>query len=98
MASLFSSRPICRTAANTLDFLECVIEGMPFLVQQVQTDRGREIFAMKVQEKLKQYKFRPNKLASPHLNSKVERSQQTDRPEFYATVDLTTDNLDQLLA
>ena len=37
-------------------------------------------------------------LGSPHLNGKVERSQQTDRTEFYATVDLTDDNLDLLLA
>lgn len=89
-----------RTAANTLDFLDCVIEEMPFPVQRIQTDRGREFFAVKVQERLKQYsiKFRPNKPGSPHLNGKVERSHQTDRAEFYATVDLTTDNLDQLLA
>ena len=89
-----------RTAANTLDFLDCVIEEMPFPVQRTQTDRGREFFAVKVQERLKQYsiKFRPNKPGSPHLNGKVERSHQTDRAEFYATVDLTTDNLDLLLA
>ena len=89
-----------RTAANTLDFLDCVIEEMPFPVQRVQTDRGREFFAVKVQERLKQYsiKFRPNKPGSPHLNGKVERSHQTDRAEFYATVALTDDNLDLLLA
>ena len=32
-------------------------------------------------------KFRPNRPRSPHLNGKVERSQQTDRVEFWATVD-----------
>ena len=89
----------CRTAVNTLNFLNCVIEEMPFPVQRVQTDRGREFFAVKVQERLKQYsiKFRPNKPGSPHLNGKVERLHQTDRAEFYATVDLTDDNLDLLL-
>ena len=89
-----------RMAANTLDFLDCVIEEMPFPVQRVQTDRGREFFAVKVQERLKicSIKFRPNKPGSPHLNGRVERSQQTDRTEFYATVDLTDDNLDLLLA
>ncbi len=89
-----------RTAANTLYFLDCVIEEMPFPVQRIQTDRGREFFAVKVQERLKQYsiKFRPNKPGSPHLNGKVERSHQTDRTEFYATVDFTDDNLDLLLA
>jgi transposase len=38
-------------------------------------------------------KFRPNKPGSPHLNSKVERSQKTDKTEFYATVDITSENL-----
>lgn len=51
-------------------------------------------------QKLKEYsiKFRPNKPASPHLNGKVERSQKTDKAEFYATVDLSTDDLKELLA
>ena len=73
---------------------------MPSPVQRIQTDRGREFFAVKVQERFKQYsiKFRPNKPGSPHLNGKVERSHQTDRTEFYATVDITDDNLDLLLA
>ena len=34
-------------------------------------------------------KFSLVKPASPHLNGKVERSQQTDLREFYATVDLS---------
>lgn len=89
-----------RTAANTLDFIDCVIEEMPFPIQRLQTDRGREFFAVKVQEKLKEYsiKSRPNKPASPHLNGKVERSQKTDKAEFYATVDLSADDLKELLA
>ena len=89
-----------RTAANTLDFIDCVIDEMPFPIQRIQTDRGREFFAFKVQEKLKIHgiKFRPNKPASPHLNGKVERSQKTDKAEFYATVDLASDDLDNLLA
>ncbi|ATZ30172.1 hypothetical protein CV83915_2p0169 (plasmid) [Escherichia coli] len=40
----------------------------------------------------------PNKPASPHLNGKVERSQKTDKAEFYATVDLSADDLKELLA
>ena len=32
-----------RTAANTLDFLEAVLEEMPFPIQRIQTDRGREL-------------------------------------------------------
>ncbi len=39
-----------RTAASTLAFLERVLEEMPFPVQRVQTDRGREFFAVSVQQ------------------------------------------------
>lgn len=65
-----------RTAASTLAFLERVLEEMPFPVQRVQTDRGREFFAGSVQQWLMDHciKFRPIKPASPHLNGKVERS------------------------
>jgi len=84
------------TAANTLDFLDRVVEEMPFPIQRIQTDRGREFFAVKVQEKLMNFciKFRPNKPASPHLNGKVERSQRTDKEEFYATVNLKLSELE----
>ena len=89
-----------RTAKNTLDFLDCVMEEMPFPIQRFQTDRGREFFAEKVQKKFMEYgiKFRPNKPGSPHLNGKVERSQKTDKAEFYATVDLDDPNLSDELA
>ena len=89
-----------RTAANTLDFIDAVIEEMPFPIQRFQTDRGREFFAEKVQKKMMalSIKFRPNKPASPHLNGKVELSQKTDKTEFYATVDITLDDLDNQLS
>ena|SRR5947209_9109913 len=84
-----------RSAANSLLFLEKVIEEFPFPIQRIQTDRGREFFAYAFQEKLIEYgiKFRPLKPASPHLNGKVERSQRTDLEEFYATVDLSAEDL-----
>ncbi len=84
-----------RTAENTLDFLEKVVEEMPFPVQSVQTDRGREFFAYKVQEWLMAscIKFRPIRPRSPHLNGKVERVQRTDLEEFYALVDFSDPNL-----
>ena len=52
-----------RTAANTITFIDKVIEEMPFPIQRVQTDRGTEFFAEKVQLKLMEHgiKFRPNK-------------------------------------
>jgi transposase InsO family protein len=88
-----------RSAANSLLFLERMIEEMPFPVQAIQTDRGREFFAYCFQEKLMQYaiKFRPIKPASPHLNGKVERSQRTDLDEFYTTVDPKCPDLQQRL-
>lgn len=88
-----------RTAANSLLFLEQLIEEMPFPIQRIQTDRGREFFAYKFQDKLKEYaiKFRPVKPRSPHLNGKVERSQRTDLEEFYPTVDLKDSELPEKL-
>jgi hypothetical protein len=41
-----------RIAANTLDFLERLIEEMPFPIQRIQSDRGLEFFAEKVQQRL----------------------------------------------
>jgi len=86
-----------RTAANTRDFLEHVLEGMPFPVQRVQTDRGGEFFAYEVQDDLRKQhiKFRPNRPRAPHLNGKslpptrsgVERVQRTALEEFWPTVD-----------
>ena len=84
-----------RTAANTLTFIDKVIEEFPFPIERIQTDRGREFFSHKVQKKLMEcsIKFRPIKPRSPHLNGKVERSQKTDVQEFYSTVDLDDPHL-----
>ncbi len=89
-----------RTATSTLAFLERVLEEMPFPLQRIQTDRGREFFAVVVQQWLMDHciKFRPNKPASPHLNGKVERSQKTDREEFWAVADLNNPELELRLA
>ena len=89
-----------RTAANILDFINCVLEEMPFPIQRFQTDRGSEFFAIKVQKKMMAsgIKFRPNKPGSPHLNGKVERSQKTDKIELYSMVDLKSDGIHDLLA
>ena len=88
-----------RTAKNSIDFLDRIIEQMPFPIQRIQTDRGREFFAYEFQEKLQEYgiKFRPIKPRSPHLNGKVERSHQTDLREFYVTADLKDKNLNDRL-
>jgi len=72
---------------------------MPFPIQIIQTDRGREFFAYSYQELLMKWgiKFRPIKPRSPHLNGKVERSQRTDLEEFYAIEDLDNPNLKEKL-
>lgn len=59
----------------TVDFIDCVVKEMLFPIHRIQTDRGREFFAEKVQKKLMIYgiNFRPNKPRPPHLNVKVER-------------------------
>jgi transposase InsO family protein len=84
-----------RSATSTLDFLEHVLEGMPFPVQRVQTDRGGEFFAHEVQGELRErrIKFRPNRPRAPHLNGKVERVQRTALEEFWPTVDLKAPDL-----
>jgi len=62
-----------RNANNTLLFIDKMIEECPFPIQRIQSDRGREFFAEKVQLKMMDncIKFRPVKPASPHLNGKV---------------------------
>ena len=63
---------------------------MPFPVQRIQTDRGREFFVYKVQQQLMDWaiKFRPVKPRSPHLNGKVARAQKTVFYDFYVVSDL----------
>jgi len=75
-----------RTARNTIEFLDQVTEEMYFPIQRIQTDRGGEFFATAVQHWLMEagIKFRPVKPRSPHLNGKVERSQRTDKEEFWS--------------
>ena len=78
-----------KNSKATLRFLNKVLKEMPFPIQRIQTDRGREFFADEVQYYLMDHKikFRPNKPRSPHLNGKVERSQKTDWDEFYFYTD-----------
>jgi transposase-like protein len=50
-----------RTALNTLNFLDQVMERMPFPIQRFQTDRGHEFFAYEVQERLVAAMYNPMK-------------------------------------
>lgn len=89
-----------RQACHTIHFFERVLDEMPFPIQRVQSDRGREFMAAEVQDWLAKHciKYRPVKPRSPHLNGKVERSQRTDLEEFYPTVDLNATDLEERLA
>jgi transposase InsO family protein len=89
-----------RTAKDTIDFFYAVADEMPFAIQRIQTDRGKEFFAIGFQQKLLDWgiKFRRIKPASPYLDGKVERSQRTDLDEFYSTVDIKNPNLQIWLA
>jgi len=42
-----------RTGTHTLQFLEQVVKELPSPIQRIQTDRGRESFAVKVQQRLR---------------------------------------------
>lgn len=87
-----------RSAANTLLFLECLVDELPFPIQRIQTDRGTEFTAYKVQDLLLEWgiKFRPVRTASTHLNGKVERAQRTNLDEFYSLIDLSQRNIEGL--
>ena len=88
------------SAASTLDFLDHLVEEMPFAIQRIQTDRGREFFAEAVQQRLMAWaiKFRPIAPRSPHLNGKVERTQRADREEFWDTIDPADPDIEMRLS
>lgn len=85
-----------RTARNSVHFLEeRMISEFPFPIQRIQIDRGGEFFGLDFQRVMRcnSIKFRPVRPRAPHLNGKVERSQQTDEMEFWATADFADPDL-----
>lgn len=88
-----------KSANSTLDFLTHVLSELPFPIQRLQTDRGKEFMDYGVQARLidLHIKFRPIKPRSPHLNGKVERTQRNDWEEFYSLVDLKVPDLSEQL-
>jgi transposase InsO family protein len=85
-----------KSLTSSLSFLEEVVKAFPFPIQRVQTDWGTEFYNYPFQEALASHsiKYRPIKPRSPHLNGKVERSQQTDKEEFYALLNKQDKQLD----
>jgi len=61
-----------RTAANTLEFLDLVLDAFSFPMQRLQTDNGTEFTVYTVQEFFLDccIKFRPIPPRTPHLNGK----------------------------
>ena len=92
-----------RTAPNAAHFVrEHLVKEFPFPIQRIQSDRGGEFIGAPFQDALREQciKFRPNRPRAPHLNGKVERSQRTDRMEFWATIDIKAarEHLEEQLA
>ena len=97
--ALYSSR----SAIHAAHFVEnCLLSQFPFPIQRIQSDRGGEFIGEEFQDALRDnhIKFRPNRPRAPHLNGKVERSQRTDRMEFWSTIDNTAprESLDEQVA
>lgn len=84
-----------KKAENTIHFLGEIMDTFQFPIQHIQTDWGTEFFSYDFQYELHEHfiKFRPNKPKTPHLNGKVERSQQTDKNEFWSLLDLSDKSL-----
>ncbi|MBV1798751.1 integrase core domain-containing protein [Siccirubricoccus sp. G192] len=88
------------SAAAALLSLDQVLDEMPFAIQRVQTDRGAEFFAEKVQRPLmaEAIRFRPIPPRSPHLNGKVERARRTVLEKFWAAADARAPDISEQLA
>ena len=79
-------RPDKTSASAAHFFEERVLKEMPFPIERIHSDRGGEFIGSEFMGALRKHKvkLRPIRPRSPHLNGKVERSQQTDLTEFYA--------------
>lgn len=89
-----------RSAESAKAFLvDRVLKELPFPLQRVQTDQGAEFCSVAFHGALhaRRIKFRPTRPRSPHLNGKVERSQLTDKVEFYAVAELEGASLEEAL-
>lgn len=84
------------TAITARDFLDAVIERMPYPVRAIQVDGGSEFkaeFEAACREKgLRLFVLPPR---SPKLNGCVERAQRTHKEEFYQMLD-PPDSLEEL--
>ena len=69
---------------NAYDFVDYVIEKLPFRIREIRTDRGHEFqakFHWHIEDQgIRHVSIKPR---SPQLNGKVERSHRSDQEEFY---------------
>lgn len=76
------------TQKTAIQFLDYVLEKLPFQVDVIQTDNGSEFqsgFHWHVLDRGIHHAY--IKPATPRLNGKVERSHRIDAEEFYAMLD-----------
>ena len=84
-----------KTSEYAIQFLWEIPRDFCFPIRVIQTDWGTEFFNDSFQEELMEHyiKFRPIKPRSPHLNWKVKRSHQSDKNNFYSTIEINDPNL-----
>tara|TARA_R110001632_G_scaffold82802_2_gene183615 strand:- start:28876 stop:29370 length:495 start_codon:yes stop_codon:yes gene_type:complete len=80
------------TQANSISFLNYVVEKFPFRIKTIRTDNGHEFqtkFNAHIADLgLEQVYFKPG---TPRLNGKVERSHLTNKREFYQCLEYVDD-------
>ena len=79
-----AGKKIKRCQYTAIDFVDHIIEKLPFRIQQARTDNGHEFqakFHWHVEDKGIPHAY--IKPGSPQLNGKVERSHRSDQQEFY---------------
>lgn len=88
-----------KAAENSVHFLFDILDSFPCNIIRIQTNWGTEFFKNDFQYELHEHfiKFRPIRPRSPHLNGRVERSQQTDKEEFYSQLKSREKRLPKLI-
>ena len=78
--------------ANAIDFIDHVVEKLPFRIKMVRTDNGHEFQARfhwhLMDLGIDHVYIKPR---TPRLNGKVERSHRTNEEEFYQLLEYTGD-------
>jgi len=83
-------------AENTIHFLGEIMDTFQFPIQRIQTDWGTEFFNYDFKYELHEHFItcRLMKPKTPHLHGKVERTQQTDKVEWWSLFDISDESLD----